>query len=133
MSQGWVNIGNVPYLPDGRLCYDTVVDRRGACRVGRVLFASSRSSVGTFSTHCVHACNPHGATWIADKRAYAPRATSITESRLTSYRCGMLLHSLHPCYPSIRKGCIFFFFNFFSKIISQLGDKCRRFSSRICI
>lgn len=112
--------GNVPYLSDGTLYYDTVVDRRGCVQC---VFAvvPVRPQGGSRRIACT-ALIP-AVRRIADKHADAPRALcqdlSITESRLTR-----LIVVECYCTPSIRVTHRYdFYFSLILLKISQLRDK----------
>lgn len=112
----------MPYLSDGALCYDTVVDRR-EWRAVRVCVVRPVRPQGLSRRIACTTLIP-AVRRIADKHADAPRALyqdlSITESK----RLTRLI--VAECYPSIR---FLFFFNPFEKRFRSLETSNRR----ICI
>lgn len=69
VGYGWSEGGNVPYLSDGALCYDTVVDRREWRAVRVCVVRPQGLSRRIACTTLIPAVRR-----IADKHADAPRA-----------------------------------------------------------
>lgn len=111
----------MPYLSDGALCYDTVVDRR-EWRAVRVCIVRPVRPQGLSRRIACTTLIP-AVRRIADKHADAPRALYQDLSITESIRLTRLI--VAECYPSIR---FLFFFNPFEKRFRSLET-----SNRICI
>lgn len=109
----------MPYLSDGALCYDTVVDRREWRAVRVCVVRPQGLSRRIACTTLIPAVRR-----IADKHADAPRALYQDLSITESIRLTRLI--VAECYPSIR---FLFFFNPFEKRFRSLETSNRR----ICI
>lgn len=112
----------MPYLSDGALCYDTVVDRR-EWRAVRVCVVRPVRPQGLSRRIACTTLIP-AVRRIADKHADAPRALYQDLSITESIRLMRLI--VAECYPSIR---FLFFFNPFEKRFRSLETSNRR----ICI